>query len=379
MLSNGPLKNCERSLSRLVVALLCAAVLGGCDRSPKAIPVGFIGGLSTKTSDLGVTGRDGTILAVEEFNRRGGLDGRPIELLVYDDEQNPVKAASAFTELTRKGAVAVIGPMTSSMCEAVWPLANQAGLPLISPTCSSMLFDQREDAFFRVYPTCQTAASTLARFAVRELGLKQVAILLDTSNESFTRNWGTVFTREFVAQGGDVSPPATFHSKQKVDFLALAEHVAGGKPQGILILANPADTGLLAQQFGKLGSTPKLLVSEWSLTGDLATFSGSASDLIVGVQNFNPQRGFRDHPSFHADFQRRFGFPPNFAAAYGYESTQVLIKALRKGAKRDAVLKNLKETGTLDGVINRFSLSGTGDVERPVYVVHFVDGNLKSY
>ncbi|PLX81406.1 MAG: hypothetical protein C0616_04855 [Desulfuromonas sp.] len=355
--------------------LLLMTALCGCERRDQSTLVGFIGGLSTKTSDVGVMGRDGTLLAFEEFNLKQGHARNQVELVVYDDAQNPVRGRKAFRDLKEKGAVAVVGPMTSSMCEAIWPLANESVIPIVSPTCSSVVFDGHDDAFFRVYPTCRKAAKKLAAEA-RGLGLEHVTVLVDLANESFTRYWASQFTDEFTANGHGRVSQVTFHSKQKIDYFTLAQNISGAKPDGVLILANPTDTGLVAQQFAKLGNIPQLLVSEWSLSGDLNRYSGVATGHIIGVQNIHPEQGFSTRPDFYSRFKARFGREPNFAAAFGYDAAQVLLRALTTKGEDESLVDALRKTGQVDGVINQFTMDRLGDVERPVYLVTNKNGEL---
>lgn len=357
----------------VALCLVLTIALFACEMREESTLVGFIGGLSTKTSDVGVMGRDGVLLAFEEFNQQQGF--KPFKLAIYDDEQSPVKATNAFIELKGRGAVSVLGPMTSSMCEAVWPLANDSGIPVVSPTCSSVVFDGKDDAFYRVYPTCRNAARKLAEKA-RAIGLDRVTILVDLANESFTGFWASQFSTEFTVGGYGKINRITFHSKQDIDYFTLTQNILSAKPDGVLILANPTDTGLVAQQFAKLGDVPQLLVSEWSLTGDLAHYSGAAAEHIIGVQNFHPGEGFRHIPGFSSRFEKRFGVQPNFAAAFSYDAAQVLIKALMNKKESESLLDSLRNIGSVDGVINRFSMDRNGDVERPAYLVTFKNGEL---
>ncbi len=103
---------------------LIAFVIAGCD-DKKPVRIGFAGGLTGRVSALGTAGRDGVVLAVEEINSRGGLNGRPVELVVRDDKQEPEPALAVDRELIDEGAAAIIGHMTSSMTLAVQELVNK--------------------------------------------------------------------------------------------------------------------------------------------------------------------------------------------------------------------------------------------------------------
>ena len=83
---------------RSVVALASCALLLGCGPA-EPLRVGFIGGLSDRNSDVGQSGNNGVVLAVEQINRAGGIRGRQVELISRDDAQNPATAEKSAREL----------------------------------------------------------------------------------------------------------------------------------------------------------------------------------------------------------------------------------------------------------------------------------------
>lgn len=117
------------------------------------IRIGLLAGLSDRGSDFGESVRNGVILAVEQQNQAGGIDGRMIELLVRDDGQDKEQAARAARELIALKPEIVIGPVTSSMAAVVVPLMSEAGLVMISPTVAATSFKGKDDNFFRVNRT----------------------------------------------------------------------------------------------------------------------------------------------------------------------------------------------------------------------------------
>ena len=79
------------------------------------VKIGFLGGLTGPTADLGVAGRDSTLLAVEQLNQRGGLRGKPVELVAFDDRQQPKALPELAGHIRQAGLMGMVGPMTSSM------------------------------------------------------------------------------------------------------------------------------------------------------------------------------------------------------------------------------------------------------------------------
>ncbi len=111
----------------LVLGAIACLILAGCGPT-EPIRLGFIGGLSDRNSDNGQSGQNGVILAIEQFNRAGGLHGRMVELVSRDDAQHRETAARSAHELVAARVEAVIGPFTSSMAEVIVPITGQAGI-----------------------------------------------------------------------------------------------------------------------------------------------------------------------------------------------------------------------------------------------------------
>ena len=107
----------------LVLGAIACLTLAGCGPT-EPIRLGFIGGLSDRNSDNGQSGQNGVILAIEQFNRAGGLGGRQVELVVRDDAQEPAVAERVARELVAAGVEAVIGPFTSGMAQVIVPITR---------------------------------------------------------------------------------------------------------------------------------------------------------------------------------------------------------------------------------------------------------------
>ena len=132
----------------LLPFVLLGALAGGfagCS-PPEPIRLGFIGGISGRVADLGIAGRNGAALAIEMRNKSGGINGRPVELIVEDDKQDPEIAKRGISRLIGNKVHAIIGPMTSTMAMASLPLINEARMTMISPTVTSSKPAFRADA-----------------------------------------------------------------------------------------------------------------------------------------------------------------------------------------------------------------------------------------
>ncbi len=200
-----------------VVSLLAAS----CAR-PAPIRIGMVSTLTGRASDLGLSSRSGVTLAVEELNAAGGIQGRPIELVIRDDGQKPEQARQAVRELVDAGVVAMIGPATSGMAAATLADVDRAQVLMVSPTVTSPDFGGRDDWFVMLMNTNDHSAARIAAAAVERAGARRVAVVLDTTNASFTRTYAAAFARELSARGG-TAREVPFASGAGASFGALAD------------------------------------------------------------------------------------------------------------------------------------------------------------
>ena len=147
---------------RVLPGIALAALLAACS-PPPPLQIGFIGGLTDRNSDNGQSGLKGVTLAIEQFNRDGGLGGRMVELVARDDAQNRETAAQSAQALVDARVEAVIGPFTSGMAEVIVPITGKAGIFQVSPTITSMAFYGKDDNLFRINRTTRDNARDYAK------------------------------------------------------------------------------------------------------------------------------------------------------------------------------------------------------------------------
>ena len=351
------------------ILLWLFAGIMGCDQKEVPIKVGFVGPLSGRLSVLGVAGRNGVTLAVEEANLAGGVNGRPVALIVRSDDHNVERALKADRELIHEGVTAIIGHMTSTMSVATLPLCNRAKIPMISPTTSSPRLGGIDDYFFRVLPSNTAETGQLAGYACKGMGLEKMIAINDLSNSAYVEAFYQTFKSEFERIGGHMLPPVTFTSGKRVVFGHLVKKILLSGADGLLILTGPLDAAMICQQVRKSGSEMKIIAGGWAMTRDFLHNGGRAANGVVFNQLFCENHNDQQYIDFKRRFRDRFGHDPSFAAVHGYEAARLLLKALK--AKRPSV--ELKEAilnqKRFFGVQGDFSLDRFGDPQRGRFLV----------
>lgn len=349
------------------LATLLAALLGGCgDRRP--LVLGFMGDLTGRTADLGVGGRDAVALAVEEVNAAGGLDGHPLQLLSVDDRQDADAAQRAYAALEKAGVLLAVGPMTSAVAADLQPQLRQGPLVMISPTVSSSAFDAQDDRLFRVVSSTRDYAQSSARFHAQRQGLKRVAVVLDLANIAFTQRWLDDFEAEFARHGGQVVGQVRYDLMAQPRFSQVVDTALGGQPDGLLILANAADTAQLVQQLRKRAPGLPVLSSEWSATDAFLTLGGQAVEGVHQSQFLDRQSGAPAYLDFVTRFRDRFGREPGFAEVAAYDAAQVALRALRERQGDEDIKQTLLRIRRFDGLQQPVEFNDTGDARRDTHM-----------
>jgi len=349
--------------SLLTAAALVFSMLG-CGQ-PESVRIGFVGGTSGRVADLGIAGRDAVYLAVERCNDEGGVKGRPVQLITRDDEQDPGKAVQVVRELIDLGVVAIIGPMTSSMAVVVAPVADAAGVLLMSPTVTSEELSGKDDHFFRISSTTREYAARSASYQLKSGVMRRVAAVYDMGNRSFTENWLHNFQRVFHEGGGEIIHVEAFTSGGDTNHLELCRRLLASRPDGVLIIANSMDSAILCQQVRKLDPRIPVTLADWGATERLIELGGKAVEGVTVVQTFDRNSPSPDYQAFRKLYMERFQREPGFPGVYSFEAATVVLEALRKQGPGQSLKEVLLARGRIEGLQNAFSFDAFGDVQRP--------------
>lgn len=348
--------------------------LQGCSR-PEPVVLGYLGGLNGSVADLGEAGRAGAQLAVEERNRAGGIHGRQIELLPRDDSQDPEKARAAISGFKDDKAVAVVGPMTSAMAEAVLPVATEAGLTLVSPTATASSLAGRDDQLFTVLSTANENARRLAAYHASN-GLRRIAAIYDTRNGAYSQDWLGGYAEAFQARGGRLVQVLPFTSGDEVSYLAAVKRLRSRDVDAVMYVSNAVDTVRLLLLVRQSGMSQPALGVTWSATEQLLELGGSAVEGLVTLQMFNRELPTQRYQDFLKAYRQRFKQEPGFASIAAYDATQALILALTKRQAAQTVKEALLQSGPYPGLQGDWNFDRHGDVRRATNVTVVKDGRF---
>lgn len=356
----------RKNVVRWILILSGLIALSACQKK-EPIHIGFVGGLTGKVADLGVAGRNGVQLAVEQRNAAGGINGHPVELVVRDDEQNPETAKRVVGELIKQNLELIIGPMTSSMAMAVIPQINASKSILLSPTVTTTDLSGKDDNFLRVTNTTTSYAVKSARYQFEKLGIRTVAIILDSSNKSYTESWLNDFRTTFSTLGGKVILVKSFPSTSNTVFLPLVKELLAAKAESVVIISNAVDSALICQQIRKHAPGQRIALSEWASTERFMELAGTAAEGVIVSHFLDRNDRSQRFQDFLTAYRTRFNQDPGFAGVAGYDAGLVALETFtlrtKGGSLKDAIIAG----------------KGFSGVQAPLNIDRFGDSDRKSF
>lgn len=356
----------------ILSSLTLACALAGC--GPKEpIKIGFIGGLTDRNSDNGQSGVKGVMLAVEQFNRSGGIDGRLVELIAKDDAQNPETAAKSSRELVEARVEAVIGPFTSGMAKVIVPITGKAGIFQISPTITSMDFYGQDDNLFRINRTTRDNASDYAK-VMASLGQKHTAVAYDTRNLNFTASWLKEFRSTVDSMGLKLAAEIPYESSENADFSEVVSRMVAAKPDSLLFISGALDVARFAQQARRQAPKLPIAAAEWASTEQLIDLGGEVVEDLLIVQNFDHDDTSARYKEFSDAYYKRFQRKPGYSTVSAYDAATVVLTALKQRERGESVKQSALRNGPYPGLQQTIAFDANGDTRRKVFFTQIRNG-----
>lgn len=357
-----------------IVGIISAFFLSAsCELKREPIKLGLVGTFTGPFSDLGIGARNGAILAVEEWNQRGGIKGRPIKLIIKDDKNDPAEAVKADQALIEEGVVAIIGHMTSEMSLAAYTLVNEKKTLMVSPTSSSPIFSGKDDYFIRVVSASVETPKRLAEHAL-ENNLKKISAVYSLANKAYCEPYIEAFRHVLESAGGFIVTLKGISEADRGSYDLIAMEILAKGPDAILLVLSAIEAASMSQQIRKFNLYTPLLSSGWALSQDLIAHGGRAVEGMVFVEFFYPSLKSKGMNEFTRRYEERFGIKPNFSATYGYDACNVVIGALCTNPDKQALKYTILKTKRFDSPLGSFEIDEFGDAVRPYYLIRVLKG-----
>lgn len=358
----------------LVFCILCLAVAGCSKKGGQEANVIKIGAAGQLTGPEAVFGSDmlnGVKLAVEEWNAKGGVLGKKIELVPGDDQAEPRQAVSVANKFIADGVVAVVGHFNSSCSIPASEVYHKAGIPQISHASTNPRFtDQGFDNVFRVCGRDDQQGKAAADFAVQKLKAKKVAIIHDKST------YGQGFAEEFRKNLGNNAQIVAFEgiTKGEKDYSPVVTKIKAANPDLIFFGGIYTEGGLLVKQYKAVGGTAPFIGGDGIMSEEMLKIGGPATEGTYAT--FGPDT--KEVPSakgFNENYRKKYG-EPGVYSVYAYDAANIILQSIQKTGSTDAK-KLIPAIRAIDynGALGHIQFDAKGDVKESPYVVWKVENN----
>jgi branched-chain amino acid transport system substrate-binding protein len=336
----------------IVVGLLA---LSGCEAKQKPIKIGYSLSLTGKYAETAKYQQDAYAMWAEEVNKRGGLLGRPVELVHYDDKSEPATGAEIYERMIGKEKVdLVLGPYSSAVTEAVAQVTERHGYPMITPgAASSKIFSQGRRYVFGVLSPARDYMDG-ALILARNKGLKTVAVLyadsvFPISSAEGVRRKAPGLSLEVVLEEK--------YPREATDLSDQLKKVKELKPDVLLAAGYFPDSVLIAKQLKELDLNPKIVVfTVGAAQPEFGSHLKEVAEYVYGTSQWEPDSRlkFPGQAQWVLKYVERFGGEPDYHAAAGWVAGQVLEACVKKvgSLEREAIRECLVtlETTTIIGL-----------------------------
>ncbi len=348
---------------------------GGIDR----IKVGEFASLTGKEAAFGQSSHKGTVLAIEEINRNGGVLGKQLDHIYEDNQSKQGESATIVKKLiTRDKVVAVLGEVASGRSLEAAPICQQNKIPMISPSSTNPKVTETGDYIFRVCFTDPFQGKLLADFARKSLKAGRVAVLSDVA-APYSVGLSGFFKEPFTAAGGTIVAEQKYSSGDK-DFKAQLTAIKAANPQAIFVPGYYTEAGLIVLEARQLGMNVPIFGGDGWEAPELIQIAGKALEGTYYSTHYSPEDRSPVVQDFVTKFKARFnGETPDAMAALGYDSAKVLADAIgRAGTTEEPKLRNaIASTRDFVGVTGKTTLDANRNATKSAVIITIQDGQFK--
>lgn len=360
-------------VTSFMFSLACVQKGGNTSSSGAAgdtIRVGVYVDLTGQTSSFGQSTRNGIQLAVDEINAAGGINGKKMEIIVEDDQGRPEQAKTVVSKLVNQDkVVAVLGEVASTNSLAAAPVAQEAKIPMITPSSTNPKVTEVGDYISRVCFIDPFQGSTMAKFAATTLKAKTAAILGDV-NSDYSKGLTQFFEEEFTKQGGKVVAKEAY-TQTDPDFKGQLTKIRQLNPDVLYVPGYYGQVGIIAKQARELGMEIPLLGGDGWDSPELWKLGGDALKNSYISNHYSADNPAPEIQNFVKNYRAKFNVVPDSLAALAYDAAKVLADAIKRaGGTESAKLKDaINATKNFAGVTGTITLDEKRNAVKPAVVL----------
>lgn len=361
-----------------ILVLLSALTVFSCTKksgNENEILLGAYGSSTGATASFGINQLRGTQMAVDEVNAAGGIDGKKIKLINYDNKSDNDETLAVVNRLiTQDKVVAIVGEFTSGRSKIGGQIAQENKIPMLSPGATNPDVTKIGNYIFRSCFIDPFQGYAMAKFMTENLKLKKAAILRDVKND-YSVGLAKTFAENLKKFGGEVVADVSYQEGD-VDFKSQLTSIKSKSPQAIFIPGYYNEVALIAKQARELGMKQALLGGDGWSSPKLHEIAKDAIDGGYFSNHYSTESKDPITLEFIKNYKAKYNEEPDVMAALGYDGTKLMLQAIKdsKTFKPDDIRNALASIKDFHGVTGKMAMDENRDAIKGASVVQ-VDGD----
>ena len=363
------MKNYSRRAAILATAAVITLGISGGSKAAETIRIGLSAALTGPAAFVGVSIRRGAEMAIDAVNAKGGVNGKKLELVIRDDEHNPVKTVANHRELVeREKVVVMLGTTNSAAMLATAPIINdELKVPIVCPATDATKItenqaweEKRDNYVFRLGMYGRGQANFLVNSMAQKFGYKKVGLL------TWTAGWGVTGRGELTRRLKELGMPAVAdetYDTADTDMTPQILKLRGAGAQVIINYGLSRENAFVTRTKKKLRDTTPY-ASAWGIAAPAfwkaAGASGEGVLTSTTISIDGPQSAARKAviDEYSSRYGEKIDGPPFFFSAY--DIIHLLAQVISEvGAEPNAIRTGLENVPEFKGLIRHF--------KRPVF------------
>lgn len=319
----------------LPLSLIGLGLLAVGAQAQETVKIGLIQPLTGSVAYNGTTDVNGSKLALDEINAKGGVLGKKLELVIEDGQCKPANSVNAAEKLIQRDKVAALsGAFCSSATLAVMPVAANNKIPLVTGVSSSAELTEKGNRwFFRATETDALLAKSFAKILFDQLKLRKVAYI--GVNDDWGRGGVAEFEKQMTALGATTVMKEYFEHGTS-DFYTILTKLKASGADGAFVAAETQDGSIFVKQKAEFGLQLKVFgVGSWA-TADFMKLTGASSEGIYAAVPYASTMDTPKNKAFVEAYTARYKEAPGKYSAAGYNAINILAAAINRAGSTDA-------------------------------------------
>ena len=377
----------------LVLACLMLPVFAGGSKEAAAtsdtITIAFIGNTTGDYAMYGVPVRNSVKMFFDQLNAAGGINGKKINLLEYDDKADPIESVNAYNLAKANGATAIIGSVLTGATVGLSDVTYEDNMPQITASATSPKVtvmdpeDPNSEVKTNVFRTCfldPFQGEKMAQYAVEKYGAKTAAIFYENGSD-YSEAIVDGISSQLAATGLKIVAKEAFAAGD-VDYKAQMTNIAAANPDVVFMPIYYGEAGLAITALRAAGCKAKIIGGDGF--GSVVDYA-KAEDLEGTIYMSGYAPGTASVAQYESDYKATYKEDvPNMFAPLAWDASLVMTEGLKaaeaKGLKagtaeyKQAIIDAIKNLNAFQGITGSYTFNATNDPIKSVAIIKISGG-----